>query len=296
MVNIVGGMARTPNPGFAIGGSVNAALANFSKALAGQGLIDDVNVNTIHPGQVQTERLTEMITDQAAAKGKTPEQVLEETIQRQGIRRLGHIEDAAELAVFLCLPRARHIQGTAISVDGGGTKGRSDLDAMTSPAPDVERWSALKVWSSRPSTRNLRATSPRSIAWGSAPTTGFSTSVAVWAPHSSTRPLTGAKTAGIDPSPSMVERATDRAKSRGALGSAESIPFEDSSFTAAIPVSTYHHWADAETGLKEVRRVLAPGGRLLIVERKLKRSSGTAWTAPAASHWRSCSRKGVQLG
>jgi len=73
VVNIVGGMARTPNPGFAIGGSVNAALANFSKALAGQGLVEDVNVNTIHPGQVQTERLTEMMADQAAAQGKTPE-------------------------------------------------------------------------------------------------------------------------------------------------------------------------------------------------------------------------------
>ena len=58
------------------------------------------------------------------------------------------------------------------------------------------------------------------------------------------------------------------------LGSAESIPFEDDAFTAAISVSTYHHWADAETGLREVRRVLASGGRLLIVEKKLKRSAG----------------------
>jgi 3-oxoacyl-[acyl-carrier protein] reductase len=123
VVNIVGGMARTPNPNFAIGGAVNAALANFGKALAGQGLVDDVNVNVIHPGQVQTERLTEMMTDQAAAQGKTPTEMLEETIQRQGIRRLGTTEDVAELAVFLCLPLARHIQGTAISVDGGGTKG-----------------------------------------------------------------------------------------------------------------------------------------------------------------------------
>jgi NAD(P)-dependent dehydrogenase (short-subunit alcohol dehydrogenase family) len=64
-----------------------------------------------------------MMNDQAAAQGKTPEQVLEETIQRQGLRRLGTPEDVAEMAVFLCLPQARHIQGTAISVDGGGTKG-----------------------------------------------------------------------------------------------------------------------------------------------------------------------------
>jgi NAD(P)-dependent dehydrogenase (short-subunit alcohol dehydrogenase family) len=122
VVHIIGGMARTPNPNFAIGGSVNAALANFGKALAGLGLVDDVNVNMIHPGQIQTERLTEMMADQAAASGRTPEEVLEETIQRQGIRRLGTTEDVAELAVFLCLPRSRHIQGTAISVDGGGTK------------------------------------------------------------------------------------------------------------------------------------------------------------------------------
>lgn len=122
VVHIVGGMARTPNPNFAIGGSVNAALANFGKALAGLGLVDDVNVNVIHPGQVQTERLKEMMRDQAATEGKTPEQMLEETVKRQGIRRLGTPEDVAELAVFLCLPRARHIQGTAISVDGGGTK------------------------------------------------------------------------------------------------------------------------------------------------------------------------------
>lgn len=123
VVHIIGGMARTPNPNFAIGGAVNAALANFGKALAGLGLVDDVNVNMIHPGQVQTERLDEMMADQAAQSGKTPDQVLQETIQRQGIRRLGTPEDIAELVVFLCLPRARHIQGTAISVDGGGTKG-----------------------------------------------------------------------------------------------------------------------------------------------------------------------------
>jgi ubiquinone/menaquinone biosynthesis C-methylase UbiE len=58
------------------------------------------------------------------------------------------------------------------------------------------------------------------------------------------------------------------------LGSAETIPFEDDRFTAALSVSTFHHWADHEAGLAEVRRVLAPGGRLLIVERKLRRGDG----------------------
>jgi NAD(P)-dependent dehydrogenase (short-subunit alcohol dehydrogenase family) len=59
---------------------------------------------------------------QAAQSGRTPEEVLAEAIQRQGVRRLGTTEDVAELAVFLCSPRSRHIQGTAVSVDGGATK------------------------------------------------------------------------------------------------------------------------------------------------------------------------------
>lgn len=123
VVNIVGGAARTPNPNFAIGGSVNAALANFSKALAGLGLADDVNVNVVHPGQTRTERLDELMADEASHTGKTPEEVLATTVQRQGIRRLGEPSDVAALVVYLCSPEARHIQGTAISVDGGATKG-----------------------------------------------------------------------------------------------------------------------------------------------------------------------------
>ena len=123
VVNIVGGAARTPNPNFAIGGSVNAALANFSKALAGLGLSDDVNVNVVHPGQTRTERLDELMADEASHTGKTPEEVLASTVQRQGIRRLGEPADVAALVVFLCSPEARHIHGTAISVDGGATPG-----------------------------------------------------------------------------------------------------------------------------------------------------------------------------
>ena len=123
VVSIVGGMARTPNPSFTIGGAVNAALANFAKALAGLGLADDVNVNVVHPGQTRTERLDEMMADQAARSGDSPEEVLAANVRRQGIRRLGAPEDVAAIVAFLCSPEARHIHGTAISVDGGATKG-----------------------------------------------------------------------------------------------------------------------------------------------------------------------------
>lgn len=123
VVNIVGGLARTPAPDVMIAGAVNAAFANFSKALAGQGLRDDVNVNTIHPGQTRTERHHTMMKERSSAAGVTPEEFERGIIDRQGIRRLAEPDDVASLALYLCLPASRHIHGTSISVDGGGTQG-----------------------------------------------------------------------------------------------------------------------------------------------------------------------------
>ncbi len=123
VVNIVGGFARTPAADFMIGGAVNAALANFSKALAGRGLRDDVNVNAVHPGMTVTERLQEIFETRARAAGTTAEEIRRRSIEAEGIRRLGAPEDVADLVAFLCSPRARHIQGVALAIDGGATAG-----------------------------------------------------------------------------------------------------------------------------------------------------------------------------
>lgn len=119
VVNIIGGAARAPDPDFMIGGAVNAALANFTKALAGLGLRDDVNVNAIHPGMTVTERLDEIFANRAQLAGTTVEEAKRASMEKSGIRRLGTPEDVAALVGFLCSPAARHIQGVAIAVDGG---------------------------------------------------------------------------------------------------------------------------------------------------------------------------------
>ena len=123
IVNIDGGMARTPNPGNLIGSSVNAAMANFAKGLSSLGIRDGVNVNTIHPGRTETDRNAELLKQQAEAEGKTIEEAAAEAAKKGGIRRLGKPEDIAALATFLVSPGAGHIQGASIPVDGGATKG-----------------------------------------------------------------------------------------------------------------------------------------------------------------------------
>ncbi len=123
VVSIVGGFARTPDPDFMVGGAVNAAMANFTKALAGRGLRDDVNVNVVHPGLTVTERMARAFEQSAARRGIDAEEARRRTISRQGVRRIGEPEDVAKLTAFLCSPAARHIHGTAVAVDGGATEG-----------------------------------------------------------------------------------------------------------------------------------------------------------------------------
>jgi NAD(P)-dependent dehydrogenase (short-subunit alcohol dehydrogenase family) len=123
VVNIIGGAARTPDPGFLIGGAVNAAMHNFTKGLAGLGKRDGVNVNAILPGLTATKRVEQLFAQRAEASGKTVEEERSAQIAKEGLVRMGTPEDVAALTLFLSSEKARHIQGTAISVDGGATPG-----------------------------------------------------------------------------------------------------------------------------------------------------------------------------
>lgn len=123
VVNIGGDAAFTPGANFMIGGAVNAALEHFSKSLAEMGLRDDVNVNIVHPGMTETDRLISILQTRGEAEEKTIDAVRQETMAQLGIRRLGQPDDVANTVAFLCSEAARHIHGVSLRVDGGATKG-----------------------------------------------------------------------------------------------------------------------------------------------------------------------------
>jgi 3-oxoacyl-[acyl-carrier protein] reductase len=119
IVTIGGTSGRVPTAGFTIGASVNAACAAFSKALADRGKTDGVQVNTIHPSYVETERLWRRIKADMERTGKDEAAVREWHRNDIGVTRFGTPEDIAGLIAFMCSTRGRWLHGATIDMDGG---------------------------------------------------------------------------------------------------------------------------------------------------------------------------------
>jgi ubiquinone/menaquinone biosynthesis C-methylase UbiE len=84
----------------------------------------------------------------------------------------------------------------------------------------------------------------------------------------------GARVTGVDPAPVMLRLARALTRDRPAItwaeGAAEDLPQPDGSATVVWSLATVHHWRDVTAGLAEVKRALAPRGRLLAIERRVR--------------------------
>lgn len=103
------------------------------------------------------------------------------------------------------------------------------------------------------------------------------------------RGLTRGFVAGVDPSELMVSAARKRlarhlekGKSVVCRGEAARLPFPDGHFNKVFAVHVVYFLPDLSAALREMRRVLEPGGRLLLGFRPIENGQGAKDRFPAA--------------
>jgi NAD(P)-dependent dehydrogenase (short-subunit alcohol dehydrogenase family) len=122
LLNICGAGGKTPGRHFTIGGSVNAALLSFTKAMADQGIQDGVQVNLVNPGTVRTARFQSRLNALAEEKKLDPAAAEEAYVREQKVTRIGEPADIASLVAFILSSEGGFMQGSLVDMDGGSTK------------------------------------------------------------------------------------------------------------------------------------------------------------------------------
>src|SRR4051812_1104824 len=91
----------------------------------------------------------------------------------------------------------------------------------------------------------------------------------------------------MDVEPNMIEYARSQDPDglvTFTVGDVAALPYPDASFDLIVSSLSQHHWSDVPAGIRDLRRVLRPGGRLWIYDVRfaLRRATQTAKTSFAS--------------
>jgi 3-oxoacyl-[acyl-carrier protein] reductase len=113
IVNIESSSVREPIDGLALSNAVRPGVVGWAKTLAREVGPQGITVNTIAPGQIDTDRLAQMYADGSRR---------EQAEARIPLRRFGTPAEIAHVVCFLASDRAGYVTGAVVPVDGGLTR------------------------------------------------------------------------------------------------------------------------------------------------------------------------------
>jgi 3-oxoacyl-[acyl-carrier protein] reductase len=119
IVTIAGTAAKQPTANSIIGGPVNAACITFTEGLAQLGTEAGIQVNTLSPGHVDTDRLQKRLDVMMKEHGLDQTQVRERYRKTLGANRIGLPSDVAGMVAFMVSPHGRWLHGACIDLHGG---------------------------------------------------------------------------------------------------------------------------------------------------------------------------------
>ncbi|WP_053218520.1 SDR family oxidoreductase [Virgibacillus senegalensis] len=122
IVNIASSSIKSSLDNLILSNTMRPGIVGLAKSLSQELAPDNILINTIGPGRIETGRIMELNKKTAENKGISLEQAKKEADRQIPINRLGQPEEFAKTVVFLVSGANTYITGQSLLVDGGLVK------------------------------------------------------------------------------------------------------------------------------------------------------------------------------
>ena len=119
IINLTAISARQPAAGFGLSVATWAGLIGYAKTLSLEVGPDNITVNTICPGRIDTPLSQRGFERAAKGDAARVAGMRDALVKSTPMRRIGAPEDIASAVVFLASPQAAFITGVTLPIDGG---------------------------------------------------------------------------------------------------------------------------------------------------------------------------------
>lgn len=119
IINVSSLTVKEPQDALVLSNTMRVALVSWSKSMSKAVAADGITVNSILTGYFATDRLYDLMNNQAKNEGLPIEEIEKRRIDSIPVKRLGKPEEYGYLAAFLASPYASFLTGASIPLDGG---------------------------------------------------------------------------------------------------------------------------------------------------------------------------------